>query len=85
MVEENVGIVTALVPYIGYQASCDIAKEARATGRRVRDLVIEKGLMTEKELNHAFAPSRITRPGKPDLELNRHRVAANNECAAAKS
>ena len=86
MVEENVGIVTALVPYIGYQPSCDIAKEARATGRSVRSLVIEKGFMTENELNHAFAPSRITRPGKPDLELNRHRVAAaTNECAAAKS
>lgn len=86
MVEENVGIVTALVPYIGYQPSCDIAKEARATGRSVRSLVIEKGLMTEKELSHVFAPSRITRPGKPDLELNRHRVAAaNNECAATKS
>lgn len=86
MVEEGVGIATALVPYIGYQPSCDIAKEARATGKNVRALVMERGLMTEQELSHVFAPSRITRPGKPDLELNRHRVAAaSNACATTKS
>ncbi len=79
MVEQNVGVVTALVPYIGYQPSCDIAKEARATGKSVRALVIEKGLMTEAELSHVFAPSRVTRPGKPDAELNRHRVAVTGD------
>jgi len=86
MVEENVGVVTALVPYIGYQHSCDIAKEARATGKSVRALVVEKGFMTEKELNHVFAPSRVTRPGKPDAELNRHRVAvSDSETAVTKA
>lgn len=61
-VEKNIGIVTALVPYLSYQISSDIAKEARATGKTVREVVLERGLMTEDELNHIFSPSQLTRP-----------------------
>lgn len=84
MVEKNVGLVTALVPYIGYQPACDIAEEARTTGRSIRSLVMERGLMTKEELDQVLSPARVTRPGKPDAELNKHRLAVARECASAK-
>lgn len=38
-------------PYVGYVTAANIAKEALRTGRQVRDLILEKGLMDEKQLN----------------------------------
>ena len=42
MVENSIGIVTALKPYIGYANCTAVAKEALATGGSVYDLVLEK-------------------------------------------
>ncbi len=81
-VERNVGIVTALVPYLSYQVSSDIAKEARATGKSVREIVLERGLMTEDELNHIFSPSQLTQPLKSRRDPAR-KGNANESVAAA--
>lgn len=81
-VERNVGIVTALVPYLTYQVASDIAKEARATGKSVREIVFERGLMSEEELNHIFSPSQLTQPLKSRRDLARH-VSAKEDAAAA--
>ncbi len=43
-VEDSIGIVTALNPYIGYEQSTAIAKEALQTGKSVYDLILERGL-----------------------------------------
>ena len=48
MVENSVGIVTAINPYVGYQNAAIIAKEALKTGRPVRELIIEKKLITKE-------------------------------------
>src|SRR6202795_1447116 len=45
-VDESTALVTALNPFIGYARASEIAKEALATGKRVYELVLEKGLMT---------------------------------------
>jgi len=58
-VERSVGIVTALVPVIGYEACTDVAKEALATGRGVYELVLERKLLTRKELDKALDPSKM--------------------------
>ncbi|MBI5587836.1 MAG: aspartate ammonia-lyase [Deltaproteobacteria bacterium] len=47
--EQSVGLATALNRFIGYEKAASIAKEAAATGRTVKELVIENGLFTEKE------------------------------------
>ena len=60
MVHGSIGIVTALNPYIGYKASTKIAKEALETGRRVYDLVLEHGLMSEEKLDEALDPKAMT-------------------------
>ncbi len=43
MVENSIGLVTALNPLLGYEKSAEIAKEALATGRAVTEIVLEKG------------------------------------------
>src|SRR2546423_8285906 len=61
-VENSIGIVTALVPAIGYEASTEIARDALASGRGVYDLVMERGLMTREQLDQALNPEAMTAP-----------------------
>jgi fumarate hydratase class II len=63
LVEKNVIIVTALNPHIGYDNGARIAKEAVASGRSVRELVLEAGLMSEDELDEALDIKGMTEGG----------------------
>ncbi len=58
-VQRSIGIVTALVPVIGYEVCTEVAKEALATGRGVYELVLERKLLTKEELERALDPSRM--------------------------
>ena len=62
-VEMSIGIVTALVPEIGYEKSTEIAKEALASGRGVYELVLEKKWMTKEALDRALNPAAMTGTG----------------------
>jgi len=61
-VENSIGIVTALNPYIGYENSSAIAKEALQTGKSVYDLVLEKGLLTKEEIERILSPEAMVHP-----------------------
>lgn len=61
-VENSIGIVTALNPYIGYESATTVAKEAFATGRGVAEIVLEKGLLTREQLDDILRPEVLTRP-----------------------
>jgi fumarate hydratase class II len=63
LVERNAIIVTALNPHIGYDNGARIAKESAATGRSVRELVLEAGLMTAEELDQALDLKKMTEGG----------------------
>ncbi|MCC5465635.1 aspartate ammonia-lyase [Pelosinus baikalensis] len=63
MIDKSVGIVTALLPHIGYEQSSAIAKEALKTGASVKELVISKGLLTAAQLEIILSPSEMTQPG----------------------
>ncbi len=63
LLERNAVIVTALNPHIGYDNGARIAKESAATGRPVRELVLEAGLMTEAELDAALDLKKMTEGG----------------------
>jgi fumarate hydratase class II len=63
LLERNAVIVTALNPHIGYDNGARIVKQAVATGRSVRELVLESGLMTEEELDAALDLRKMTRGG----------------------
>jgi aspartate ammonia-lyase len=61
-VDESTAIVTALTPVLGYAHATEIAQEALKTGRLVRDLVCEKGLLTREQLVELLEPERLTKP-----------------------
>ncbi|MDX2273285.1 MAG: aspartate ammonia-lyase [Cyanobacteriota bacterium] len=48
--ESTLSLVTALNPHIGYLNAAEVAKTALATGRTIREVVLERGLMSEEEL-----------------------------------
>lgn len=60
----SIGLVTALNPYIGYENSSMIAKEALKTGKRVYDLVLEKGLLSAEQLDEILKPENMIAPRK---------------------
>lgn len=61
--ENSIGIITALNPYLGYEATSTLAKEALETGKPVRQLVLEKGLFDENEVDIIFSPYELTKQG----------------------
>ncbi len=61
-VENSIGLVTALVPVIGYEQSAAIAKEALKTGGSVYSLVLEKGLLSKDQLDDMLSPENMTDP-----------------------
>ena len=63
MVASSVGLVTALNPVIGYKAASAVAREATQTGRPVREIVLEKGLLTPDELDRLLEPHALTEAG----------------------
>jgi len=58
-VETSIGIVTALVPELGYERCTEIAREALASGRGVYELVLEKRWMTKDALDRALNPAAM--------------------------
>lgn len=63
LVENSVGIITAVCPHIGYQRAANIAKKAIKTGESVRNLILEEGILSERELNEILDPVHMTEPG----------------------
>jgi aspartate ammonia-lyase len=61
-VENSIGLITALVPVIGYEKSATIAKEALKTGGSVYALVLEKGFLTQEKLDDMLKPENMTDP-----------------------
>ncbi|PKP48790.1 MAG: aspartate ammonia-lyase [Bacteroidetes bacterium HGW-Bacteroidetes-1] len=58
-VQNSIGLVTALNPFIGYDASTLIAKLALESGRSVYELVLEKQLLSKQELDCILAPENM--------------------------
>lgn len=62
-VDHSVGIITALLPHIGYETCAATAKEAYATGVPIRDLILQKGLLSQAAMDRILSPYEMTHPG----------------------
>jgi aspartate ammonia-lyase len=62
LLERSIGIVTALVPYIGYEKASAVAQEALEADRGVYELVLEKGWLTREQLDEVLSPDAMTKP-----------------------
>ena len=69
LVENSVGIITAICPHVGYQKAADIAKRAMKSGDSVRELILKEKLLTEAELDEILNPVQMTEPGISGKEL----------------
>lgn len=58
--ERSIGLATVLNPYIGYEAAARLAKESLSSNRSIRDLVIEKGILTREEADSILNPYSMT-------------------------
>ena len=67
LVDRSLMLVTALNPHIGYDAAAAVAKEALATGKTLREVVLAKGLMDAVALDAALEPVSMTKPGESAL------------------
>lgn len=61
-VENSIGTITYLNPFIGHHAGDLIAAEAKATGKGVRELVLEKGLLDEATLAEVLSTENLIHP-----------------------
>lgn len=61
--DRSVGVVTALLPHIGYENSAMLAKEAYNTGKPIRQVILEKGILSKERMNHILSPRAMTTPG----------------------
>ena len=61
-IEGSLAMCTSLAPVIGYDAAAAIAKEAHQTGKTVRQVAREKGLVSEEELTRLLDPLSMTKP-----------------------
>jgi fumarate hydratase, class II len=61
-VEQSLAMVTSLNPHIGYERAAQLAKEAFNTGKTIRELCREQGIVPEATLQEALDPIRMTRP-----------------------
>jgi aspartate ammonia-lyase len=64
MVEKSIGLVTALVPWLGYKSANELAKEALSSGESVYSLVLSKNLLSKEKLDQILVPENMLRPGK---------------------
>ncbi len=62
MVENSIGLVTALIPLLGYEKCTEISRAALTEGRSVYEIVLEKGYLAKAELDDVLSPENMTRP-----------------------
>lgn len=59
MVEHSIGLVTALNPLLGYEKATEIAEQALRTGKSVVEVVLEKGYLSQEQLEQVLSPQRM--------------------------
>ena len=69
-VENSIGIVTALNPYIGYANATSVAMEAHDSNKRVFDIVLERGLLSKQQLEEILKPGALTQPMLSHISLD---------------
>jgi aspartate ammonia-lyase len=64
LAENSIGLVTALVPVLGYETCSRIARRALGEGRKVADIVLEEGLLSKSRLDELLRLDAMTRPSR---------------------
>jgi aspartate ammonia-lyase len=65
LMDRSTAVATALSPYIGYAKTAEIAKESVKTGKPIREIVLQRGLLDAATLDQVLSADAMTRPGIP--------------------
>ncbi|MBM4761157.1 aspartate ammonia-lyase [Bacillus sp. B15-48] len=76
----SVGVITAINPHIGYETAASIAKEAIEMKRPVREIVLERGILTYEELDTILSPFEMTHPGISGKDLLEGKKTRKGAC-----
>ena len=68
LLDRSTAVATALSPYLGYAKTAEIAKESVRTGRPIREIVLERGLIEPAQLDEILSVEAMTEPGVPGKE-----------------
>jgi aspartate ammonia-lyase len=68
LLDRSTAVATALSPYLGYAITAEIAKAAVASERSIRDLVLERGLLSAEQLDRILSAEAMTKPGIPGAD-----------------
>ena len=63
LLDRSTALATALNPYLGYARTAEIAKESVRTGKPIRELVLERGLLDRAQLDRILSAEALTQPG----------------------
>ena len=61
--DQSVGLATVLAPSIGYAAAAEVAKESAQSGKSIREVILERGILTAEALDEVLSPYPLTTPG----------------------
>ena len=62
MVDGSVGIITPLVPYVGYEEASKLAKETMTSNKTIQELIADKGILTPEQIRIILSPQNMTEP-----------------------
>jgi aspartate ammonia-lyase len=65
-VEDSTALVTALVPALGYEKCCLVAKKAQESGKSIRQVVLDEGFLTLSQFTALVAAEAVTRLGSTE-------------------
>ena len=63
LLDDSLGLLTALNPYLGYKLTTEIAKEVLNTDKTVKEAVLDRDIFNEQELEKILSPQEMTQPG----------------------
>jgi aspartate ammonia-lyase len=63
LLDRSTAVATALSPYLGYAVTAEVAEAAVASGRSIREIVLDRRLMEASRLDEILAPEAMTEPG----------------------
>ncbi len=63
----SLGIATVLNPLIGYAKAADVVKESMKTGKSVRDIILERNILSPEKIDQVLSPLAMTEPRKKEV------------------
>ncbi|SMB98156.1 aspartate ammonia-lyase [Thermanaeromonas toyohensis ToBE] len=82
LLEKSSVLVTALVPYLGYDQATQVAQEAAAKGMSIREVVLSRGLLSPEELNIILSPEEMVKPGIAGEKILKKRLKGRQQFEA---